>query len=232
MNSQKGLLDVRGIIGIAVVFFGLLLLLRNIAPDFGATVWRWWPVLIMAVGLRVVLQLPENRQYITGSIIIIIGLFLLLNNHDIIELRFRHIWPVAVILIGLAIIFHNFAGRKGSLERDMVNLTLIFGGGEFVYNSRNFRGGKITALMGGGKIDLRDANPAADEIIIDALAIMGGLEIRVPLNWHVIMEGTPIMGGMENKTILAGGGQGSREADGKRLVIKGLTIMGGLEVKN
>jgi predicted membrane protein len=107
---------------------------------------------------------------------------------------------------------------------------MIMGGGEFRFDSHDLRGGKISAIMGGGTIDLRDADMSADEITLDAFALMGGIEIWVPTSWQVIMQGTPILGGMENKTV-------NRTADNqtskpKRLIITGMAILGGIEVKN
>jgi predicted membrane protein len=222
----------RILVGLAIVLFGILLLLRNYDPELARDIWRWWPGFLMLIGIRILIQSPENRQYVTGSIITLIGLLLLLNNLNVIEVRFRYIWPVIIVIIGLAIVFRSVGSGRQALSKDMVNLNIVFGGGEFRYDSPNFRGGKVTAIMGGGAIDLRDAVPASDEIMIDAMAIMGGIEIRVPVGWQVTLEGTPILGGMENKTIASNRDLGASSSGSKRLIIKALTIMGGLEVKN
>jgi predicted membrane protein len=220
------------IIGLAVVFFGIALLLRNVDPELGRAVWRWWPVLLILVGLRVLFQPAEYRQNLTGGIITLLGFLLLLNNLDVIALRWGYIWPIVIVLVGLAIVFRSLGKGRQALSRDFVNLTIVFGGGEFRYDSPNFRGGKVTAIMGGGTIDLRGAKPAADEIVIDAMTIMGGLEIRVPVGWQVVLEGTPILGGMENKTASGAREPGAPSPDSRRLIVRGMTIMGGLEVKN
>ena len=49
-----------------------------------------------------------------------------------------------------------------------------------------FRGGDITAIMGGGQLDLRLATiPTGGEAILDIVAVMGGVEIIVPTSWEV-----------------------------------------------
>jgi predicted membrane protein len=78
--------------------------------------------------------------------------------------------------------------------------------------------------MGGCEIDLRQA--AIDgEAVIDVFALWGGIEIRVPDDWTVIGQVTPFMGGYDDKTR-------SRPGSGAhRLVIRGMVVMGGVEVK-
>ncbi|WP_297850056.1 DUF1707 domain-containing protein [uncultured Corynebacterium sp.] len=49
--------------------------------------------------------------------------------------------------------------------------------------------------MGGNLLDLRFAKLSAQETVINAVAIMGGMEIIVPENVRVISEGIGIMGG-------------------------------------
>jgi predicted membrane protein len=232
VHEHKGFIDLRIIIGLAIALFGALLLIRNFDPELARNIWRWWPVLLIAVGLRILIQSPESRQHLTGSIITLIGVLLLLNNLDIIDVRFRYIWPLIIVIIGLAIIFRSSRGGRQAVGTDLINLNLIFGGGEFHYDSPNFRGGKVTAIMGGGVIDLRDARPEANDIVLDVMTIMGGIEVRVPPGWQVALEGTPILGGMENKTATRDRESGTSNLVGKRLIVRGMTIMGGLEVKN
>ena len=64
------------------------------------------------------------------------------------------------------------------------------GGFERRITSHEFRGGEITAFMGGGKLDLRDAMPAGGQAVINVFAMMGGFEILVPETWRVISEVT------------------------------------------
>jgi hypothetical protein len=92
-------------------------------------------------------------------------------------------------------------------------------------NSRTFRGGDLTAIMGGCEVDLRHA--AIDgEAIIDVFAMWGGIEIRVPEDWTVIGRVTPLLGGFDDKT------RPPQGAGAHRLIVRGMVIMGGVEVKN
>ena len=64
-----------------------------------------------------------------------------------------------------------------------------------------FRGGEMTAFMGGCELDLRQAEMApGEDATIDVFAVMGGHEIRVPETWAVVTKAVPIMGGVEDRT--------------------------------
>lgn len=82
------------------------------------------------------------------------------------------------------------------------------------------------ALMGGVEIDLRDAEFMSDRLTIRANAIMAGIEIVVPHDATVVINGMGIMGGF-------GGG---RNAEGKgvpgapTITVTGMAIMAGVEV--
>ena len=62
--------------------------------------------------------------------------------------------------------------------------------------------------------------------MIDTFALWGGIDIKVPPDWSVVLQGLPLMGGFEDKT--AKPPEGGR----KRLLVRGLAIMGGVEVHN
>lgn len=100
----------------------------------------------------------------------------------------------------------------------------VLGGGSRGNNSRSFQGGELTAVLGGWDVDLRQA--AIDgEAVIDVFALCGGIEIRVPEDWTIVGRVTPVLGGFEDKTRAP---QGATH----RLIIRGIAIMGGIEVKN
>ena len=101
----------------------------------------------------------------------------------------------------------------------------VLGGVNRGNNSRAFRGGDLTAVMGGCEIDLRQA-AIEGEAVIDVFAMWGGIEIRVPENWSVVGRVTPILGGYEDKT------RPPRDAGTQRLIVRGMVIMGGVEIKN
>jgi class 3 adenylate cyclase len=56
---------------------------------------------------------------------------------------------------------------------------------------------KAVAFMGGCELDLRQAEIDGEEIVITAVAVMGGIDIVVPEGIEVDLSGVPIMGGKD-----------------------------------
>ena len=105
--------------------------------------------------------------------------------------------------------------------------TALLGGFDRKINSQDFRGGEVTAFMGGGKINLRRASITAPHVpVIRVFAMFGGIEILVPDDWTVISEVDMILGGFDDKKT------DPPKVETKRLIIRGQVIMGGIEVKN
>jgi predicted membrane protein len=228
-EKSRNFLDIKALIGALIIVFAVVLLLRNMDLIPYINMWRFWPIFLIVIGLSQILRPIEYRQTLSGSIFIIIGGLFLLNNMNIIYFGFRDLWPFILLLVGFAILRQAMVGSKsGELDNDFINLTFILGGGDHKFNSKSLKGGKFSAIMGGGKIDLRDADITDDEIFFDIFAFWGGVELIVPQNWQVNMRALPILGGAENKTSPDPNGT----SNVKRLTIRGTAIMGGMEVKN
>lgn len=84
----------------------------------------------------------------------------------------------------------------------------------------------VAALMGGAELDFRDATFGAELTDVWVVAIMGGVEIIVPPGVRTEVKGLPIMGGFGSSAPAAGLPPGA-----PTLRIRGLALMGGLEVK-
>ena len=118
-----------------------------------------------------------------------------------------------------------FGAQQFSDSSDFVHATAIIGGFNRKCLSQQFRGGDLTAVMGGGKIDLREAKMQANEAVLDVFTLMGGIEIQVPQDWVVEPRVTPILGGFTDRRTPGTAGT-------QRLVIGGTSIMGGITVSN
>jgi Domain of unknown function (DUF1707)/Cell wall-active antibiotics response 4TMS YvqF len=81
------------------------------------------------------------------------------------------------------------------------------------------------AFWGGGEIDLRDAQFSEREVTIRAFAIMGGVDIVVPEDAEVIVNGIGIMGGFDHS------GSGAGAPGAPRIIVTGFAFWGGVGVK-
>lgn len=90
------------------------------------------------------------------------------------------------------------------------------------YPPRNLR---ILTILGGVELDFRDAVLPAEGTVIEAFCLLGGVEVTVPPEVSVQVEGTGILGGFEDSS------RGSEPGRQPRLLIKGLAVLGGVEVR-
>jgi hypothetical protein len=82
------------------------------------------------------------------------------------------------------------------------------------------------AVMGGAGLDFREARMPPGETVVNVLAVMGGVEVIVPPGMAVETHGMGIMGGFE--AVDQAGDYTDPEAP--RLVIRGMAIMGGVDI--
>jgi predicted membrane protein len=221
------------LIGALVIGLGLLFLLDNLNVVDFHDAYRFWPVVFIVFGVARISDTRTPNGMITGGVLIVIGLMLTLRGLGFVYFSWRTIWPLLLMVVGAGVIYKAIAGRReradtvvSMKEGDdaIVDVTAILGGFERRVTTPNFRGGEVTAIMGGCELDMRGSS-IQGEAVLNVFAAMGGISIKVPPDWAVILHGTPILGGFEEKTI-------APPDQSKRLVIKGYAIMGGVEVRN
>jgi len=86
----------------------------------------------------------------------------------------------------------------------------------------------VFAMMGGADLDLREAGFAAQEVVITVNAFMGGAQITVGPNTHVVMEGIGIMGGYSGPD---GRTPAELDASSPTVRVRGVAIWGGVAVE-
>lgn len=226
MNQEKKGHHNISIVGVILVFLGAVWVLNNldiIDFRFGT----WWPLILIAVGL---INLFGMRKVNNPSawIFIALGIIFLLTTHDIFDWSdIWKFWPVILVIIGISLLFRR-EGKpiRGASDEERFDETAIFWGFEKMITAKAFKGGTITAIFGGGEVDLRSAELAKDGAVIDITAIFGGVEIRIPESWAVETHTTGIFGGADNKC------KNKEQREGQRVVINATAIFGGIDIKN
>jgi predicted membrane protein len=110
---------------------------------------------------------------------------------------------------------------------DTINAQALFTGIQKRVLSKNFMGGKISAIFGGTDIDLSQAD-LADGAIINIEVAFGGVKLIVPPHWDLQINVTNVFAGIEDKRMYP---QTATDG-GKVLRIYGSIIFGGLEIKS
>lgn len=229
------------IVGAFLIIFGTVFLLKQIGYFFPGWLFSW-PMILIIIGL--VTGAKQQYRYDMGWIIITSIGFIFLTRYIFPELNLiRFVWPIAIILVGIWIIFgkqHFWKDRKdksyyytsadesesdydATSSEDRLDDVVVFGAIKKSILSKNFRGGEVVAIFGGIELNLVNAN-CPNQIELEVTQIFGGTKLIVPSNWEVVSEIVTIFGGTEDKR---------RQLNGpydKRLVLQGTSIFGGIEI--
>jgi predicted membrane protein len=217
------------VFGSLAIVLGVFLLLRN----FGFVRYfsiDLFPLLLIAFGLAKLVGSSCHSGRAWGALLALAGGYWMGSNMGLFRYRFWDIWPVFLILLGLYFLWRTFSWGGHTAAPDCgatISETAIFGGGKRVVSSPQFRGGELYAFCGGHEVDLTGAEIEGEVAVIDATAMFGGVELCVPEDWDVSVEGVAIFGGYEDKTSHPRGPEPA-----KRLVVRGFAIFGGVLVKN
>lgn len=213
------------LVGGAVIFVGVGFLLDALnAWDFSSLIADMWPVLVMAVGLASLLTNPSAPLW--PAFIIGAAVLALLRNLDVVDFDvWQVIWPMAIIVFGLSFFFDKLFPGGRPVQSEASDLFVAFSGIDTVNRSTKYQGGRLTALFGGIKLDLREAKLSKDARL-DVFTAFGGVEILVPDSWAVNAHGLPLFGGIENKARSKAG------AKGPVLNVRGTCLFGGVGIKN
>jgi predicted membrane protein len=217
------------VVGLIVIAVGVLMTLDNLQVVDAERYLRFWPGALIVLG---VVKIWHSREGMGGSfggfLFVVIGAWLLLEQTTLVRVSFWEMWPALLVAFGVFLVWQGLSvprRRASAASKDLVSTMAVLGGVAQGNNSPAFRGGELTAVMGGCELDLRHA-AIEGEAVIDVFALWGGIEIRVPEDWTVVSRITPILGGVDDKT------RPPQMASRHHLVLRGFVVMAGVEVKN
>jgi predicted membrane protein len=248
-------LNGKTIAGIILIAIGILFGLQSLGWIDGFQLWEFWPLILMFVGISHLVRPRQPGHRAWGALEIAFGSFFLLRTLGVFWISFWKVWPFFLVAAGAHLIWQAWFSRRAEsaeigqrahdgamagieatrglrdapLTSRKLDELAVFGGGDRVVRTDDFRGGDVCVIFGGLDIDLREAVIAGDSATIDVFVCFGGLDLRVPENWSVIIQAAPIFGSSEYKP--PPGGPLTPAADRKTLVITGAVIFGGVEVK-
>lgn len=190
----------------------------------------WWTLFLI---VPAIIGLCSDKDKKGDLIVLIIGILLLLACRNIInfEIVWKLLLPAIIIVFGLSLIFKNSIDKEVNKNIDKLNkkldqnngYTATFSGQDIKIDEE-FKGTTLNAIFGGVKLDLRKAT-IKEDVVINATAVFGGIDIFAPDDVKVKIKSNSIFGGVSNK----------KDTDvtdkSKTIYINATCIFGGVEVK-
>jgi predicted membrane protein len=220
------------LIGFMIIVVGVLFTLDNFGLIEARDYIRFWPAGLVLVGLVKLWHASrDGHGWIGGLFFFVLGVWMLAARIVYFTIELRELIPLSLVFLGGYMVWRGFGGAPratgASDGQAQFSAFAIMGGVARRSSSQAFSAADLTAVMGGCEIDLRQASIAqGTEATIEVFAFWGGIEIQVPEDWTVVTRVMPLMGGVDDKTRVLPG------AYEKRLIIRGIVVMGGAVVKN
>jgi hypothetical protein len=219
------------VFGLLLATIGVMFTLENLDILRARQFLQFWPLAFVVVGAAQIAQARTAAGTVGGGIWVFVGAVMLGRRLGLWDMNVFDFWPLILVLVGGRIVWQAYSGEAGvggrGVDRNgIVSGLAIMGGCDRKVVSSEFRGAELTAFMGGGKLDLRDAALADGQAVVRVLAVLGGFEILVPDTWNVVVEATPFLGGVDVKA------RTSLNPSAPRLIVRGFVMMGGLDIKN
>lgn len=216
--------------GLVLIIIGLIFGLNALdITNINIFFTGWWTLFII---VPCFIDLFKDKDK-TGNIIgLIIGIFLLLACNNIID--FNLIWklafPVALVIIGISLIFKDTINGKIKKEMKKLNKNTdkeyyaTFSKQNLDFNNEEFKDCNLNAVFGEIKCDLKNTKLKKDAIV-NASAIFGKITIYVPNSVNIKVVSTPIFGGLSDERT-------NKETNSEiTIYINGTCIFGGIEIK-
>jgi predicted membrane protein len=234
----------RNWLGIILVVLGLMFLMDNF--DFPFFHFRpfifSWSTILLILGIIMVVN---HKDHLVGYIFLVFGVIGTFHHAlpYFFDFDFSDLWPIILLVVGLWMILkrNGSNGKEHRRHFDMHQTTAsassadyieedgIFNSIKRVITSENFKGGRLSSIFGECKIDLSASKLAPGENTLEVTNIFGGVTIRVPVNWRIILNTSSVFGGFDDKRFGTFDPQNASEGI---LVIKGSNIFGGGKLIN
>lgn len=215
----------RNITGIIIFSAGAALLLNALhVISVSSIVNDYWPLGIVLSGVLVLIN--SWRSWPVAAFLVALGSLYQLREMGTIDVEpLAMVWPLILIFVGISIVFgRSYTGKRVS-KSDRDDVSAILSGANVNNHSKSFKQSNATAIMGGARLDLREAEFDKDALV-DVFAFWGGVEIIVPEHVVIRNQVSNIMAGTEDKT------HQKTDKNSPVLTIAGTVIMSGVSIRN
>ena len=214
-TENQPIVPVRLVLGMVTFILGALFLADSADLLRADSALAFWPVAIIALALVVVLQ-PDTGNRMVGAVLLIAGVWLLLNAVDVWTYRFWQTWPYLFVLFGAWMIYRTYQMREREDQDGWVTGFAFLNRIDTRGTSTPIASGDVSAVAGECAIDLRDVQAGDGPMIIDVFALFGRIVLQVPAGWRVDTRVLPLLGRVN--------GVPESAADGPTLIVQGSAI--------
>lgn len=176
----------------------------------------------------------NRSKFFWAIVLILASLLWIADIYGWIDLSNLHlnriIAPLLIGCAGIGLLLKSIEGRRYNGTEHMVEVApdaecdVFMAGRSMDFKGQRFTGMKVKALMGGAKIDLRGAK-IVDGSVITANAMMGGVEIYLPMDVNVDIRSHCTLGGVDSKN------HNNVTNPQATIIVDANCMMGGIEIK-
>ena len=199
--------------GVILIILGSLFLAKKFF--YMEIMWEYvWPIIIMLFGIWMIFGKSHRRQFHAREDLEKSAENAAINGttYSNPEKAYENTNPYETV---------------SATDDDYLDTTSVFGGTKKLVLSKNFKGGEVVTVMGGAELNFSQAD-IQGRAILDVTQIMGGTKIIVPAHWDVKSEMAAILGGIDDKRMIQPAGVDPN----KVLIIKGTSILGGIDIRS
>jgi len=191
-----------------MMLVGGVFLSENFFPNMNISDYVW-PVIIIGVGLLMVVR-PRRRHWGGWG-----DKEYWKNNKHQWKIHYKYGGPMP-----------SSPGTGTYTQDDFVDSTNIFGGVHKIIMSKDFKGGDMVNIFGGGELNLSQAD-IKGPVVLDIVQIFGGLKLIIPADWSIQIKMVSVFGGVEDKRLNT-----TAPNPEKTLIIDGTSIFAGVSISN
>jgi predicted membrane protein len=203
------------IFGLMLITGGTVLFIDNLGVFPISLADAFWPIVLLvfsAIGVTLTKSLAVKIWSVTGMVAAVL---LILGEFHVIHATSDIVWPLILIATGVVMLVYRMRWRafadgvnigtssKGRIAENKLQEAAVFSAVKRRVEAPDFAGGELNSVFGSIEVDLRWAGVTTPDrtIVIEANAVFGGVEIRIPETWKLNLLGTAVFGTYEDKTI-------------------------------
>ncbi len=111
------------IFGVILIGLGTIFMLDNLGYVDAFRIWEYWPVVLIGFGLASLIAPKDAGDPAGGAVMTAVGTFFLLRKLDVIDWHLRDVWPMFLVLAGVALVARALTERRASQTDDAHSLS-------------------------------------------------------------------------------------------------------------